>query len=165
MARRRRRTPPPDARPPLPWDELCPTLDLHGETAESARRLTERWLREHRADGIRLVRVVTGRGRRSLGPPVLRGEVEDLLRALRGDVVAKFTSDSGGGAYRVELRRPAAAGPASRRPPPPPIPPDPALRRRAEESLLDLGIDPTPALVEAEMRRIREGRGGGSGER
>lgn len=160
MARRRRRSPPP---PPSPFPvDAYPSLDLHGETAESARRLAERWLREQQAEGVRTVRLITGRGRRSLGPPVLRGEIEELLETLRGSVVDHAASDSAGGAFRVELRR-------SRRPRPPRPPPAPPrtedllLRRRAEESLSDLGVDPTPELVRAEMRRIRaeaEGREG-----
>ncbi len=166
MARRRRRTPPPESRPHLPWDELRPTLDLHGETAERARRIAERWLREQQAAGVWLVRVVTGRGLRSVGPPVLRGEIEDLLGSLRGSVVSKAAGDSGGGAFRVELcKPPPPRGAAALRPPLPPASPslsrsqEAGLRRRAEESLCDLGIDPTPALVEAEMRRIRKGMG------
>lgn len=134
-------------------DELFSTLDLHGETAASARRRAERWLREHRADGIRQVRIVTGRGLHSAGAAVLPGEIGELLAELRGTVVSRFESEPGGGAYRVELR------PPERPPPPPPRPAlrdvDPALRRAAEESLRELGVDPTPALVDAELRRMR----------
>lgn len=160
----RKRRPPASPRAPLPWDELFPSLDLHGETAESALRIAERWLREQQADGVRTVRVITGRGRRSLGPPVLRGEIGDLLARLKGSVVARSTPEAAGGAFRVELRKPARprspAAPRSRAPTPLPAARDPALRRRAEESLADLGIDPTPVLVEAEMRRILKEEGG-----
>jgi hypothetical protein len=131
---------------------VYPTLDLHGETAESARRRAESWLRAERRGGERLVRLVTGRGRHSVGPPVLPAEIEDLLRSLRGSVVESFEVERGGGAFRVELRRPD-----------PPRPPRPArapsgdeeLRRAAEERLAELGISPHPSLVEAEMRRFR----------
>src|SRR5690606_32655950 len=147
MARRRSRP------PPFLREEPLPTLDLHGETAESARRLAERWLREQQAHGVRAVRVVTGRGRRSLGPPVLRGEIEDLLASLKGSVVDSAESDAAGGAFRVELRRPRRPRPPRPPPPSPYLPPaqEADLRRRALESLSDLGIDPTPELVEAEM--------------
>ena len=134
-------------------DELYPTLDLHGETAESGRRRAERWLRESQAMAIPTVRVITGRGRRSQGPPVLRGEIADLLSALKGEVVDSVADEPGGGAFRVELRRPTRA-PARPTPPAPRVPADPELRRRAEESLAELGVTPTPELLAAEMRRL-----------
>lgn len=153
MARRRRRGAPRPEGPFRGWDEVHPTLDLHGETAESARRRAERWLREQQAMGSRTVRLITGRGMHSLGPPVLRGEIEALLRELGGGLVARFSPEPGGGVLRAELARPP-------RRPPPPAPPrdprlrDPELRRRAEEALWELGVDPTPTLIEAEIRRI-----------
>ncbi len=130
---------------------LFPTLDLHGETAEDARRLTERWLRARAAEGLRTVVVITGRGRRSAGPAVLPGEVQDLLAKLRGSVVASWETEPGGGALRVEMLR---AAPPPRRPAEPAIPADIELRRRAEQSLADLGVAPTPLLLLAEMRRL-----------
>lgn len=153
MSRKKRRTPRPG---PLPDPgELHPTLDLHGHTAEEARRRAERWLREMREEGMLLVRVITGRGRRSLGPPVLRGEIEELLRDLRGSVVASHSLDPSGGALRVELRRPKRPpAPRTGAPRAPALPSDPDLLRRAEESLWELGIQPTPALLEAEVRRL-----------
>lgn len=162
MARKRRRT--SGSRSPLPRDELCPSLDLHGETAESARRIAELWLREQQSDAVPLVRVITGRGRRSLGPPVLPGEIEDLLTQLRGSVVAQFAIESSGGAFRVELRKPPRvrlAPPAGSVRPLGSLPSasthdNAPLRRQAEEALAELGIAPTPELIRAEMRRIRE---------
>jgi hypothetical protein len=147
---------------PLPWHELFPTLDLHGLTAEEARRRAERWLRERAAEGERTVRIVTGRGNRSVGPPVLRGEIQALLGEMR-KLVRDWTMEAGGGAVRVELRRGGrgaartAGAPPAPRPGavPPPLPADPELRRAAEESLADLGVTPTPELLEAEMRRLR----------
>lgn len=160
MPKRRRRRPPPASPPGEAWDELHPSLDLHGETAESARRRAERWLRAQQADGVRTVRLITGRGLHSPGPPVLPGEIQELLRMLRGTLVAGFSREPGGGAFRVELARP------ERRPAAPPRPldrrlHDPELRGRAEENLVELGVTPTPALLEAEMRRLlAEGEGG-----
>ena len=156
MTRRRRPRPPPDL------GSLYPTLDLHGETADSARRKAEAWLRTQRAAGERHVRLITGRGNRSAGPPVLRVEIEHLLRDLAGDLVTRSALEAGGGAIRVELR--PAAVPASRRAPGHAPRTDPALRRAAEEALAELGIDPTPELVEAELRRLRDARQGGAGE-
>jgi hypothetical protein len=153
MSRRKRRRS-GSAPPPVPaGDEFLPTLDLHGETADAAVRRTRSWLRELQRDGLRAVRVVTGRGSRSAGPPVLRGEVGALLEGLRGSVVSYFTLDSGGGAFRVELerfrptpRRSATSGLLRKT--------DPGLRARAEEALWELGVTPTPTLLEAEIRRI-----------
>lgn len=145
--RRKRSRDAPEGRP----EPIYPTLDLHGETAESARRITERWMREKSACGDTVVRVVTGRGLHSVGRPVLRGEIEGLLRSLKGGLVRDYVADYGGGSFRVELRLPQRAS----------IPPraagrpdDPELRRRAEESLEELGITPTPELIRAEMERL-----------
>ena len=133
-----------------------PLLDLHGLTGGEARLRAESWLRARQAEGARTVVLVTGRGNRSQGLPVLRGEIEVLLDSLVGALVARFTLVDGGGGFRVELR------------PPPPAPRaspaldrakvereyGPELLRRAEEALWDLGIAPTPALLRAEIRRI-----------
>ncbi len=97
--------------------------------------------------------VVTGRGRRSRGPPVLPGEVQDLLATLRGSLVASWEPEPGGGALRVEL---LSTRPPRRPPPEPPLPADSELRRRAEQSLAELGVAPTPLLLLAEMRRLRD---------
>jgi len=114
----------------------------------------ELWLRDHAARGERTVVVVTGRGNRSHGLPVLRGEVEDVLAKLQGEVVTGWEHTDGGGGFRVTLR--PARSHAPRPPPPDPVLRDapPELRRRAEEALAELGIAPTPALLAAEIRRI-----------
>lgn len=148
MARRKR----PSRSAPV-WGEVHPTLDLHGHTADEAVRRAEGWLRERQREGVRTVRVVTGRGTRSAGPPVLRGEVGALLESLRGSLVSYFTLDSGGGAFRVELER-ARYGPPRAAPSRLLRRVDPEIRRRAEEALWELGVDPTPAMLEAEIRRI-----------
>jgi hypothetical protein len=152
----------------LPWDALYPTLDLHGHTADEARMRAERWLAEQREAGARVVRLITGRGKHSVGPPVLRGEIGALLDSLRGKAVAGYEVEPGGGALRVELRRLRPGRAPAPRPAPPKqarrgsLPESAELRRRAEEALWDLGVQPTPELVEAEMRRILS-RDAGSG--
>lgn len=154
----------PSARPG--WGSVHPLLDLHGLTAEEAAQRTERWLRDQRERGERTVVVVTGRGNRSPGPPVLRTEVEHLLHGLRGDLVAGWAQEPGGGAFRVTLaprpaiRRTAAERELERRL----SHADPALRARAEAALWELGIRPTPALVDAEMRRLRAEAAGSAEE-
>jgi hypothetical protein len=154
--KRRRKS---ERRAALPWAELYPTLDLHGETADGARAKAERWLREQQAAGVDTVRIVTGRGLHSVGPPVLPGEMADLVDRLRGTVVARAEREHGGGAFRIELRRPRAAkrvGKTSSALDAPAkfAPVDRELRRRAEESLSELGVVATPELVAAEMRRL-----------
>src|SRR5215216_4818124 len=100
MARRRRPGPGEPA-----WGSVHPLLDLHGLTGGEARLRAESWLRARQADGERTVVVVTGRGNRSGGLPVLRGEVGDLLDRLRDTVVAAWDTVGDGGGFRVTLRR------------------------------------------------------------
>lgn len=154
VARRRKRRPRP--RP----ESHLPELDLHGETADTARRRAERWLRERRAEGERTVVVITGRGLHSMGPPVLPGEIEAVLGELRGTTVRTWERRIDGGAFRIHLIPPERpAGP--RRPVAVRLPPD--LRARAEASLRDLGIEPTPALLAAEAKRLASERERGNG--
>ncbi|HEU4451973.1 MAG TPA: Smr/MutS family protein [Longimicrobium sp.] len=140
---------------------VYPTLDLHGMTGDEARASAERWLRARQGGGERTVVLITGRGNRSPGAPVLLGEIEHLLEGLAGPLVEGFERVVGGGGFLVTLRRqsslgrprdPAAAGLRDV---------DPSLRRRAEEALSELGIAPTPALVRAEIRRLLEEEDGG----
>ena len=151
MPRKRRRTP-PSSRPPS-LDSVYPTLDLHGETADTARTRAERWLRAERAAGERTVRLITGRGLHSVGPPVLPAEIEHLLAGLKGSLVASYETEPGGGVYLVELARLRLPLQIPKRPA---LPDDPGLRHRAEESLAELGISPTEELVRAEMERLKE---------
>jgi len=144
----------PPRRRPDAWGQLYPTLDLHGLTGEQARHAAERWLRAERAAGELAVRLITGRGRRSSGPPVLRSEIEALLYELTPDVVERYVLDSPGGAFLVHLSRRLATpdprsrgGRLSRRV-------APELRRRAEEALEELGVRATPELLDAEIRRL-----------
>lgn len=143
-------------RPPSPRGSIHPLLDLHGHTGEEARRLTARWLRDRQAAGELTVVVVTGRGNRSAGPPVLRAEIEHLLAGLAGSLVEGFEPVQGGGGFQVTVRRP----PRTPAPPADPTPlagVDAELLRRAEEALWELGVAPTPALLRAEIRRLRRG--------
>ena len=148
MARRRR------ARGPG-RGTVHPQLDLHGLSALEARAEAERWMRTQAGQGERTVVIVTGRGNRSRGLPVLRPEIEHLLTGLRGSLVDGWEPADAGGSIHVQLRPPpprrdpAAADRAALAREHPP-----GLRRRAEESLAELGITPTPALVRAEIRRI-----------
>jgi hypothetical protein len=150
-----RARPMPRRKPRPDRGTVHPLLDLHRLTGEEAVRLTGSWLRARQAEGVRTVVVVTGRGRHSGGAPVLRGEVEHLLKDLQGTVVASYEVEGHGGSLRVELHRPPAPPAQVADPEPPLVRTAPAtLRRRAEEALAELGVAPTPALVAAEIRRI-----------
>lgn len=142
-------------RPPSPRGSLHPLLDLHGHTGEEARRLAARWLRDRQAAGERTVVVVTGRGNRSAGPPVLRAEIEHLLAGLAGSLVEGFEPVQGGGGFQVTLRPPHAPAPSTDSAPLTGV--DAELLRRAQEALWELGVAPTPALLRAEIRRLRRG--------
>ena len=151
------------------WGSLHPTLDLHGLTGDDARLRAAAWLRARRAERLRTVVVITGRGNRSAGPPVLPGELEHLLHGLVGDVVESFARLPGGGGFQVELTRPEPPRPltlAEERAAKRVRGSAPELRRRAEEALWDLGIAPTPALLDAEIQRLlrEESRGGTEGK-
>lgn len=155
MARRRR--PEPSSQPPSRsdlWGSLYPTLDLHGLTAEEAVRRAREWLRARRSDGERTVRLITGRGLHSVGPPVLPEAVDDLLRGLRGVEVASHEREPGGGVVRVTLRPPDSTPMR----PNTPARHDPEVERLARESLAELGVDPTPAVLAAEVQRILDER-------
>ncbi|MEJ2060149.1 MAG: Smr/MutS family protein [Gammaproteobacteria bacterium] len=83
-------------------------LDLHGLTADEARRILVEFLLDARAQRLRHVRIIHGKGLRSdQRGPVLKARVNKWLRQ-REDVLA-FTSarpvDGGTGAVYVLLKR------------------------------------------------------------
>jgi hypothetical protein len=129
-------------------------LDLHGQIADVALQRARHWLDAHRGPLPRTVRVVTGRGAHSAGPPVLRGEIGALLERMLGGPVREYRLESGQGAFEVTLapRRPALA---PRAPAASVGGADAELRRRAEAALWEVGVSPTPELLRAEMRRLR----------
>lgn len=80
------------------------TLDLHGHTADEAERRLELFFeRVARTSRGEVVRIVTGRGARSQGPPVLQGVVRDALTGWLVDRVAEWAVDVGSGAYLVRV--------------------------------------------------------------
>jgi len=85
-------------------------LDLHGLTAEAAREKLVEFLRTMRARGERCVLVIHGKGERTPGAGVLRGEIAAWLSQGKArESVAAFTTardeDGGEGAVYVALRR------------------------------------------------------------
>lgn len=80
-------------------------LDLHGYTADGAERRLEAFLDTQAVSTPdEVVRVITGRGTRSGGPPVLQGVVRDALTGPLAHRVADWAVDIGGGAYLVRVR-------------------------------------------------------------
>jgi DNA-nicking Smr family endonuclease len=79
-------------------------LDLHGSRSEEARALLAEFIGRVQRRGLRCVRVIHGKGRRSPnGAPVLKRKVASWL-AQRGDVLAYCEAaprDGGGGALMV----------------------------------------------------------------
>jgi len=85
------------------------SLDLHGMTTEQARQAIGRFIAEHREDARRCVRIVHGKGNRSVDQrPVLKQMVNHWL-PQRDDVLAFCSApehDGGTGAVYVLLRKP-----------------------------------------------------------
>jgi DNA-nicking Smr family endonuclease len=80
-------------------------LDLHGEEARSAEFKLESFLfRLAKTRPGAVVRVITGRGNRSDSGPVLKPLVRDLLDGRLAKHVERYTMESGGGAYLVQVR-------------------------------------------------------------
>jgi DNA-nicking Smr family endonuclease len=104
---RRRKVPvvPPDPVRTLHGSIAVETLDLHGLRAEAAERrvrgFLEAWSR--REPGA-VVRIVTGKGARSEGAPVLRTLVLELLTGALAAQVEDWAGEVGGGAYLVRVR-------------------------------------------------------------
>ena len=84
---------------------VAETLDLHGYTADQAEHRLELFFdRVTRTSAGEVVRIITGRGARSAGPPVLQGVVRDALNGWLSEQVAEWAVDMGGGAYLVRVR-------------------------------------------------------------
>jgi len=81
------------------------TLDLHGCTADEGERrvrdFIEAWRR--REPGA-ILRIITGKGLRSQGPPVLIGRVRELLAGPLSPLVDDYVVETGGGSYLVRIR-------------------------------------------------------------
>jgi DNA-nicking Smr family endonuclease len=104
MPRKRARQPPRDPFDPFdaPVDH---TMDLHGLRAAEARAwvtTTVDSLARNRPGA--LVHIITGKGRGSAGPPVLRRTIGALLRSGQLRHVETWATDLDGGGYLVKLK-------------------------------------------------------------
>lgn len=90
----------------LHTEPIVDELDLHGHTADEAERRLEMFLQRVAAtDPGGVVRVITGRGAGSVGPPVLQAVVRDALNGWLSERIDEWAVDVGGGAYLVRVRR------------------------------------------------------------
>ena len=85
------------------------TLDLHGLRAEEVAPALERFLSASRRQGLRKVLIIHGKGKHSVGAPVLSGLVRGHLERSRhaGASGPADRSLGGSGAVWVALRPPA----------------------------------------------------------
>ena len=79
-------------------------LDLHGLDAHGAEIRLEGLIARWRVRPGVVLRVITGRGNRSDGSAVLKPLVGKLLSGRFAPQVAKYTLDSGGGAFLIQIR-------------------------------------------------------------
>jgi DNA-nicking Smr family endonuclease len=81
------------------------TLDLHGLTERQCRQILEQrmrlWKRTHSG---KIIHIITGKGRGSIGAPVLKKAVAALLRGSLKGGVQDFSEDVDGGGYKVRVR-------------------------------------------------------------
>ncbi len=80
-------------------------LDLHGLGADEAERRLQMFLERMAATAPgEVVRVITGRGLGSPGPPILQGVVRDALNGWLARRVDDWAVDVGSGAYLVRVK-------------------------------------------------------------
>ena len=79
-------------------------LDLHGMSARQAETRLRLFFQRHAATSSgRVVHIITGKGTRSEGAPVLPGLVRDMLDDDFASVVAESAGLHGGGGFAVRI--------------------------------------------------------------
>lgn len=144
------------------------TLNLRDglPSAADAAKRADRWLREQQVRGSSEVLVITGRGSHSPGGiPVIRQEVERLLRSLRRRGVVASHAEHNPGAFAVKLAPIRSMVEALPRTRDPVHAPETAplhglssetmelLRELAELSLDALAVKPDASTVDDEIHR------------
>lgn len=83
------------------------TLDLHGFSATTAKQKTEHFLHNAYNNGIKLVLIVTGKGKPE-NPGILRTLLPEWLQSLAAIVIGYTPAniqDGGSGAFYIKIRR------------------------------------------------------------
>jgi DNA-nicking Smr family endonuclease len=81
------------------------TLDLHHLTGAQAQAQVRNLLRSHtQISAGRVVHIITGKGARSHGAPVLHGLVRDMLDDEMAEHVDEYAGMMGGGGWVVRVR-------------------------------------------------------------
>jgi len=79
-------------------------LDLHGMNARQAETRVQFFLQRHAATSPgQVVHVITGKGTRSQGAPVLPDLVREMLQDDLNSVVAEWAGLHGGGGFAVRM--------------------------------------------------------------
>ena len=79
-------------------------LDLHGMNAQQAESRVRFFFQRHAVTSSgRVVHVITGKGSRSEGAPVLPGLVREMLEDELAPVVAEWAGLHGGGGFAVRI--------------------------------------------------------------
>jgi DNA-nicking Smr family endonuclease len=80
-------------------------IDLHGMTSMQCRQiLPVRLASCRRTHPGKVVHIITGKGKGSIGKPVLKTLVRKLLRGTLSASVCDFSEDIDGGGYLVKLK-------------------------------------------------------------
>ena len=86
------------------------TLELHGLRAGPAESRVRGFLAgQARTTPGQVVQIITGKGNRSAGGPVLPSLTRELLEGDCAPFVSEFAAQPGGGGYMVRLARGGAA--------------------------------------------------------
>ena len=79
-------------------------LDLHGMSGRQAETRVRFFLQRHASTSAgRVVHIITGKGTRSEGAPVLPGLVRDMLEEAAGTEVSEWAGLHGGGGFAVRI--------------------------------------------------------------
>jgi DNA-nicking Smr family endonuclease len=80
-------------------------VDLHGMTAKQCRELLpQRLAILRKMYGGKIVHIITGKGKGSIGQPVLKNIVANLLRSSLRSHLHDFSEDVDGGGYLIKMR-------------------------------------------------------------
>jgi DNA-nicking Smr family endonuclease len=80
-------------------------IDLHGMTGQQCRQILPNRLSSWRnMYAGKVVHIITGKGKGSIGEPVLKNLVRKLLRGTLSAYISDFTEDIDAGGYLVMLK-------------------------------------------------------------